>query len=69
MSFVQDPEQHNAVIKGDGGAVGLTVDPIALRKRMVACPDVSRLVAGYETMSGVKDDKNEGRHHEQTMRA
>ena len=31
--------------------------------------EVSHLVAGYETVSGVKDEKNESRHHEQKMTA
>ena len=34
---------------------------------MVAGPEVSCLVAVYETVSVVKDDKNGGRYHEQTM--
>ena len=69
MAIDQAHEQQNAVIKGDGGAIGLTEDPVALRRWMVAGPEVSRLVARYETVSGVKDDKNDSRHHEQTMSA
>ena len=69
MAINQAHEQQNAVIKGDGGAIGLTEDPVALRRWMVAGPEVSRLIAGYETVSGVKDDKNDSRHHDQTMSA
>ena len=69
MAIDQAHKQQNAVIKGDGGAIGLTKDPVALRRWMVAGPGVSRLVAGYETVSGVKDDKNDSRHHDQTMSA
>ena len=47
-------EQNNAVIKDDGGAIGLTEDPTALRRWMIAGPEVSRLVA---TISS--------KHHEQ----
>ena len=40
--------QNNAAIKGDGGAIGLREDPSALRQWMVAGPEVSHLVVGYE---------------------
>jgi len=36
MAIDQVHEQANAVIKGDGGAVGITEDPSALRRWMVA---------------------------------
>ena len=62
-------EQNNAVIKGDGGAIGLTEDSGALRRWMVAGPEVSRLVAGYEAKSGVKDAAFSSKHHEQTKSA
>ena len=42
-------EQNNAVIKGDGGAVGLQrtqEDPGALRRWMIAGPELSHLIAG-----------------------
>ena len=57
------------MIKGDGGVIGLTEDPSALRRWMVAGPEVSRLVAGYEAMSGIKDTTYSSRHHEQTLSA
>lgn len=44
-------EQTNAVIKGDGGAVGVTEDPAALRCWMVAGPEVTHLLAVYEEVS------------------
>ena len=65
----QAHEQNNAVIKGDGGAVGLTEDPGALWRWMVAGPELSRLIAGYEAMSGVKDAAISSKHHEQTLSA
>ena len=67
LAIDQAPEQNNAVIKGDGGAIGLTEDPGALRRWMVAGPEVSRLVAGYEAVSGVKDATTSSRHHAQTL--
>ena len=50
-------------------AVGLTEDPSALRRWMVADPEVSRLVANYEAVSGAKDVKKGNHHHEQTEAA
>ena len=41
-------EQANAVIEADGGAIGVTEYPSALRRWMVAGPEVSQLVAHYE---------------------
>ena len=38
----------NAVIKGEGGTIGVTEDPSALRRWMVAWPEVSRLATEYE---------------------
>ena len=65
----QAHEQNNAIIKGDGGAVGLTEDPGALWRWMVAGPELSHLIAGYEPMSGVKDVAISSKHHEQTLSA
>ena len=45
MVIDQAHEQVNAVVKGDGGAIGVTEDPSALRRWMVAGPQVSHLVA------------------------
>lgn len=69
MAIDQAHEQNNAVVKGDGGAVGLTEDQGALRRWMVAGPEVSRLVAAYEAMSGMKDATVSNKHHEQTLSA
>ncbi len=43
MAIDQAHEQYNAVIKGDVGAIGLTEDPAALRRWMVAGTEVSRM--------------------------
>ena len=61
-------EQNNAIIKGDVGAIGLTEDPIALRRWMVAGPEVSRIVAAYEAVSGV-NNVGSNKHHDQTLSA
>ena len=62
IAIDQAHEQNNALIKGDGGAVGLTEDPGALWRWMVAGPELSRLIAGYEAMSGVNDAAISSKH-------
>ncbi|KAK3720972.1 hypothetical protein QZH41_006543 [Actinostola sp. cb2023] len=37
-------EQVNALVKGEGGAVGLTENPSALRRWMVAGPEIARMI-------------------------
>lgn len=69
MAIDQAHEQNNAVIKGDGGAVGLTEDPGALRRWMIAGPELSRLVAACEAVSATKDAAVDSKHHEQTLSA
>ena len=44
IAIDQAHEQNNALVKGDGGAIGLTEDPAALRRWMVAGPEISRLI-------------------------
>lgn len=48
MALDQSHEQCNKCIKGDGGIVGLTEDPTALRRWMLAGPEVVRLVNEFE---------------------
>ena len=69
IAINQAHEQNNTVIKGDGGAVGLTEDPGALWRWMVAGPELSRLIAEYEAMPGVIDAAISSKHHEQTLSA
>ncbi len=64
MDIDQAHEQANAVIKGDGGAIGVTEDPSALRRWMVAGPEVSYLVAQYESQSEAKDATERNFHLE-----
>lgn len=48
----QAHEQNNACVKGDGGAVGLTDNPGALRRWMVAGPEVARVIGEFEEKPG-----------------
>ena len=50
-------DQNHEVIKGDGGAVGLNDNSVALLRWMVAGPEMARLVNEF-------DEHNE--HHEQS---
>ena len=43
-------EQNNVLVKSDGGAVGLTINPGALQRRMVAGPEMSRLPNEFEAL-------------------
>eukprot|EP00795_Rhopilema_esculentum_P005341 gene5341-513_t len=53
--------------KGDGGTIGLTEDESALRRWMVAGPEVSRLVADYESKSDQRDQTRNSKHHDDSQ--
>ena len=70
ISLNQAHEQVNACIKGDGGAVGLTDDPNALRHWMVAGPEVAQAIGEFQAaMEAVQRDNTEepleSGHHEE----
>lgn len=69
IAIDQAHEQANAVVKGDGGAIGITEDPSALRRWMVSGPEVSELVHQYELASQAKLGNEDIRHHEQTSQS
>ena len=69
LALDQAHEQANATIKADGGAIGLTEDPSALRRWMVAGPEVSRLVSLYEIEAQTNETSEHKVHHEQTPQA
>ena len=43
MPIDQVHEQNNKLVKGSGGAIGLTENPVAFRRWMVAGPEQARL--------------------------
>ena len=55
-------EQVNAEVKGDGGAVGLTENPAALRRWMVAGPEIAQMIQELEGDNSTTDEYD---HHEQ----
>ena len=48
-------------MKGEGGAVGLTENPAALRRWMVAGPELARMVEEFEEVFSASESQN---HHE-----
>ena len=48
MPIDQAHEQNNELVKGSGGAVGLTQNPVAFRRWMVAGPEQLRIPQKYE---------------------
>ena len=61
LALDQAHEQANAIIKADGGAIGLTENPSALW--MIAGPEVSNLVSVYETEAQTKEACEHTLHH------
>ncbi|KAK3881246.1 hypothetical protein Pcinc_014328 [Petrolisthes cinctipes] len=48
------------------GASGVTEDPSALRRWMIAGPEVTHLVAQYEAACGTKEGTEHASHHVET---
>ena len=61
IAFDHAHKQVNALLKGQGGAVGLTENPAALRW-MVAGPELSWMVEEFEGSFTVSKERD---HHEQ----
>ena len=60
-------EQNNAAVKSDGGAVGLTQNPEALRRWMVTGPELVRISTEFEaSIKELHKRTSETRHHDQT---
>ena len=62
----QAHEQLNACIKGDGGAVGLTDNPKALRRWMIAGPEVARVIEEFQYEHQHWGRRADTCHHDQT---
>ena len=50
IAIDQTHEQNNASVKDDGGAVGLTGNPPALRRWMVSGLEMARVTGEFETL-------------------
>ena len=68
IAIDQAHEQNNETVKSDGGAVGLTQNHDALRRWMVAGPEVMRITSEFEaSIEGMhRKIASETLHHEQT---
>ena len=64
MPIDQAHEQNNELVKGSGGAVGLTENPSAFRKWMIAGPEQARLLKEFERELSMEEN-NEYHHHEE----
>ncbi len=56
----QNHEQLNALVKGDGGAIGITENDKALKRWMVAGPEIAHIINDYDARQST-----DYRHHEQ----
>ena len=63
----QTHEQNNELVKGSGGAVGLTENPMSLRRWMVAGPEQARLLTEFESQYMEEDALH--KQHEQGISA
>ena len=64
LAHDQVHEQLNAVVKGDGGIIGITENDAALRRWMIAGPETARVLIEYNDYQPI--NKNDtARHHEQ----
>ena len=64
IAIDQAHEQNNAMVKGDGGAVGLTENPNALHRWMLSGPEMARLVNEFEACVAPEACHNASYHHE-----
>ena len=65
MALDQCHEQNNAKVKGSGGAIGLTGNPGALRRWMIAGPEIARITSEFEqqTVKQQHGASGTGQHH------
>ena len=63
MAHDQVHEQLNAMVKGDGGVIGITENDDTLRRWSVAGPETARVLAEYSEGRS-KEPNIEGNHHE-----
>ncbi len=64
LAHDQVHEQLNAMVKGDGGVIGITENEAALKRWMVAGPETARLLNEFDEKHSMTKKDTE-RHHEQ----
>ncbi len=65
IAIDQAHEQNNAVVKNDGGVIGLTESPAALQRWMVSGPEMAGFINDFETSVNHSQVTTDTRHHEQ----
>eukprot|EP00794_Sanderia_malayensis_P001833 gene1833-2057_t len=65
VAIDQGREQNNAIVKGDGGAVGLFQNEDALTKWMVSGPEIARFLAEFDASSCTIIRQEDMRHYDQ----
>lgn len=61
-----DHEQHNVVLKVDGSIIGITDNPSALLRWMVASPEMAKMVQTFES-EYMFAPSNSNFHHKQNI--
>ena len=71
MALDQAHELNNGLVKGSGGAIGLTGNPGAYKHWMVAGPEIARITTEFEEQA-IKQQDDYGdmqhNHHDQQLR-
>ena len=69
MPIDQAHEQNNSLVKGCGGAIGLTENPVALKRWMLAGPEQARLLAEFDKQFMEEEENTWCVQHEQGLSA
>jgi len=65
IPFDQAHEQENKMVKGSGGAVGLTENPTAFRRWMLSGPEIARLLKEFGEEYLPDDDSEDPKNFQQ----
>jgi len=66
IAFDQVHEQLNAIIKGDGGVIGLTASDAGLGRWTMAGPEIVRMTCEFEADAKVSESSEQFQHHEES---
>jgi len=64
ITIDQDHEQNNAMVQGEGSALGLMENPSALRRWMLSGPEMARLVNEFDASAAPETNPESRFHHE-----
>ena len=64
LTHDQVHEQLNAMVKGDGGVIGISENEASLRRWMVAAPEIAQVLIDYREKQGKKKNCSD-MYHEQ----